>query len=156
MSPLATEGNEVSIESVEVPGPLRVAPLVDNVNRAYWTGGFHGQLMITRCRPCGYWNQPATSVCRQCLSRDVSPEPVSGRATVNSYTINYQRWSPTATESPYVVALVELVEQAGLRQFTNIVNCDPADVAIGMSVKVTFRAFADVALPLFEPDEQPT
>jgi hypothetical protein len=131
-------------------GPMRIPPLLNSINKAFWTGGLDGRLLITRCRACGHWNHPPTPVCRECLSSDLGPEPVSGKGTVFTYTINHHRWSPTATQAPYVIAIVELVEQAGLRQITNIVNCPVEDVHIGMPVRVTFLLLADVAIPLFE------
>jgi len=55
---------------------------------------------------------------------------------------------------PYVIGLVELIEQDGLRLTTNIVNCPPERLAIGMPLRVTFEILNDdVALPLFEPEE---
>jgi uncharacterized OB-fold protein len=51
---------------------------------------------------------------------------------------------------PYVIALVELDEQPALRLMTNIVNCEPADVAIGARVRVVFEHHDDVWIPLFE------
>jgi hypothetical protein len=126
--------------------------LLNEMNRPFWTGGLEGKLLIAHCASCGYWNHPATSVCRRCLSPDVAPEPVSGKATVATYTINYQQWSPKVAADPYVIALVELVEQPGLRQPTNIVNVAPEDVRIGMPVRVLFEPVEDVAIPLFEPD----
>jgi len=51
---------------------------------------------------------------------------------------------------PYVVALVELVE--GVRMMTNIVDCDPSDVAIGMEVTLRWEPLSDGRqLPLFRP-----
>jgi len=130
---------------------MRLPPRLTAINTPYWTGGLAGQLLITRCLSCGYWNHPPSALCRRCLSAEVDPVPTSGDATVVTYTVNHQRWSPDATPDPYVIAIVELPEQAGLRQITNIVNCAVDDVHIGMPVRVTFRRFADVALPLFEP-----
>ena len=42
---------------------------------------------------------------------------------------------------PYVLALVELDE--GVKMFTNIVECNPDDVTIGMPVEVTFVRATD-------------
>ena len=136
----------------EQPGPMRVPPVLTDLNRAYWTGGSAGELRILHCQSCGLWNHPPTTVCRRCLSRELAAEPVSGNGTVAAFTINHQQWSPTATKDPYVIAIVELPEQAGLRQTTNIVNCPVGDVHIGMAVRVVFEPFDDVYLPLFEPD----
>jgi uncharacterized OB-fold protein len=139
-------------ETALPPPPLRIPPLLTEVNRPFWTGGLTGRLLIAHCATCGYWNHPAAPVCRRCLSRDLAPEPVSGKGTVATYTVNYQQWSPQVAPTPYVIALVELAEQAGLRQPTNIVNVAPGDVRIGMPVRVLFERVDDVAVPLFEPD----
>ena len=45
-----------------------------------------------------------------------------------------------------------IAEQDDLRLATNIVNCEPAGVTIGMPVRVVFEQREDVWLPLFEPD----
>jgi uncharacterized protein len=134
------------------PGPMRVPPLLTDLNRDYWTGGLAGELRILRCAACRLWNHPPTSICRNCLSRELVAEPVSGKGIVATFTINHHQWSPTATAKPYVIAIVELPEQSGLRQITNIINCPIADVRIGMLVRVVFEALEDVAVPLFEPD----
>jgi uncharacterized OB-fold protein len=77
---------------------------------------------------------------------------VSGRARLHSYTINHQRWFP-GQPVPYVIGLVELVEQPGLRLMTNIVNCAPERLRIGMGLQVVFETVNDdIALPLFEPE----
>jgi hypothetical protein len=54
-------------------------------------------------------------------------------------------------EVPYVLALVELEEQADVRLATNIVNCLPETVRIGMPVEVLFEQSEDVWVPLFQP-----
>ena len=55
-----------------------------------------------------------------------------------TYTVTYQnRTTGFAEMVPYVLALVELEE--GVRMFTNIVDCNPRDVHIGMAVEVTFQ-----------------
>jgi len=93
-------------------------------------------------------------VCPKCLSRELAPAPVSGRATVHAYTVNHQAWIP-GFDPPYVVAIVTIAEQDDVRLTTNIVNCEPADVTIGMPVRVVFEQREDVWLPLFEPDPDP-
>lgn len=87
-------------------------------------------------------------MCPQCHARDLEPEVVSGGGTVWSYTVNRYRWSE-ALEPPYVVAEVELDEQAELRLLTVIVDCD--DVTIGMPVHVRFEQAGDAWAPVFAP-----
>ena len=55
-----------------------------------------------------------------------------------------------AEATPFVLALVTLAE--GPRMMTNIVDCDPESVRIGMAVTVTFDDVTEeVTLPKFRP-----
>jgi len=63
--------------------------------------------------------------------------------------VNHQSWF-AALPPPYVIGIIELVEQPGLRLLSNVVGCDPADVRPGMAVGVEFeRVDEDVWLPVF-------
>ena len=130
--------------------PFRVLPRVTERNRHFWTGGAEGKLRFLRCRSCRTYVHPPAPVCPSCLSRDVAPEAVSGRATVLTFTLNHQPWVP-APDHPYAIAIVEIEEQPGLRLMTNLVNCPPESVQIGMPVRVVFEQHEDVYVPLFEP-----
>ena len=128
----------------------RVLPRVDATNEHFWRGGADGQLRVLRCAACGHWVHPPAPVCPVCLGRQVAPDVLSGRGVVHSFTVNHQPWNPTMP-APYVVALVQLEEQPGLRLVTNLVGVDPEQVAIGMAVEVTFEQYDDVWIPLFAP-----
>jgi uncharacterized OB-fold protein len=130
--------------------PSRPLPAVNDDNRAFWTGGAEGALMIARCADCAYYVHPPVGFCPRCESRNVAPERVSGRGEVFSYTVNRKAWLP-GLPVPYVLALVELDEQAGLRLPSNIVGCDPDSVRIGMKVAVRFERVEDLYVPLFGP-----
>src|SRR5262249_35973794 len=118
--------------------PFAPLPAIEPESKAFWTACREGRLEMTRCRVCRWFVHPSRPVCSRCRSRDVAPEPLSGLATVVTYTVNHQRWMP-GLEVPYVIAIVELVEQRNLRLTTNIVGCPPDAVSIGMPVKVTFQ-----------------
>ncbi|AGZ52855.1 hypothetical protein I545_0780 [Mycobacterium kansasii 662] len=77
---------------------------------------------------------PATGECRGCGGPLVA-RPVSGRGTVFTYTVNYHPYNPDIP-TPYVIALVELSEQSGLRVAANIVGCEPDSVTCGMPVEL--------------------
>jgi uncharacterized OB-fold protein len=125
-------------------------PEINDDNRAFWTGGETGRLMTTRCEECGFRTHPPVPRCPSCYSERVAPSPVSGRGRVYSYTINRQRWNPDL-EVPYVIAIVELDEQPGLRLLTNIVGTPVDEVAIDMPVEVEFVHRGDAYLPVFHP-----
>ncbi len=127
----------------------RKLPLLTADNRAFWQGGQQGELLITRCRECAKWFHPPAPVCPRCGSTRVGPEPVSGRGTVLSFTVNHQAWTPDL-DAPYLVVIVELDEQSGLRLVSNLVDLAPEEATIGMRVRVVFHQCEDVWLPLFE------
>lgn len=138
-------------EPLSAAEPFRMPPLLTDLNREFWTSGASGELRLMRCQACRRYLHPPTPVCRYCLCRETAYEPVSGDGTVASFSVNRHQWAPTATREPYVVGLVQLAEQDDLRLITNIVDCPVEDVRIGMPVRVVFRAFEDVVLPLFAP-----
>lgn len=129
--------------------PFRVLPRVDDETGFFWTGGKDGELRFLRCDACRYFVHPPAPICPRCLGRSLAPEAVSGRGTVFSYTVNHHAWD--GTTEPWVVAIVQLDEQDDLRLTTNVVGCDPDDVAIGLPVQVTFEDHDPVYVPLFEP-----
>jgi uncharacterized protein len=128
--------------------PERPVPVITERTAAFWRGGAAGELRMQRCQACGWWLHPPGPLCPRCLSRDLESEVTSGRGTVWSFTINRYKWGP-GLEPPYVLAEVELEEQAGLRLLTAIVECD--DVTIGMPVTVRFEQTGDAWVPVFAP-----
>jgi uncharacterized OB-fold protein len=135
--------------------PFRILPRVTDHNEHFWRGGRDGELRILRCQDDGNWIHPPAPVCPRCLGADVAPEVTSGRGVIHTYTVNHYPWIP-GFDPPYVVAIVELAEQEGLRLTTNIVGVAPDEVRSGLPVRVTFehrdeRGY-EVWLPLFELD----
>ncbi len=135
--------------------PFRILPRLTDENREFWTGGAHGELRFWRCDDCETYIHPPAPICPTCFSKRMHVEAVSGRATLATYSVNHQAWMP-GPELPYVVGIVEIVEQPSVRLMTNVVNCPVDDVRIGMALHVTFEHHpdpdGDVYLPLFEPD----
>jgi uncharacterized protein len=105
-------------------------------------------LLIEHCADCSRWVHPATSECRECGAALVA-RPISGQGTVFTYTVNHHPYNPEIPV-PYVIAIVELAEQAGLRIAANIVGCEPDSVTCGMAVSIRPEQGAGGA-PLFAP-----
>lgn len=128
----------------------RVLPNPAMDTASFWAGGGDDQLMIHFCDACGKFFHPPAPVCFRCRSIDVGPEPVSGLATVATFSIVRHAWYESFPP-PYVVAIVELADQADVRLTTNIVGCQPESVFIGQQVSVFFERCEDVWIPLFTP-----
>jgi acetyl-CoA acetyltransferase/uncharacterized OB-fold protein len=125
-------------------------PQIDENNEFFWKSGEDGKLRFQRCSECGELRHPPAPVCAYCHSTEWAPAEVSGRAVIAGFTINEHTWMPTFPP-PYVIAIVAIEEDDRVRLTTNIVNCDAADVHVGMKVQVTFEHDDDVWIPLFEP-----
>jgi uncharacterized OB-fold protein len=69
-----------------------------------------------------------------------------------TFSIIFRNETPGFAENlPYVVALVEL-DEGNLKVMTNIINCHPDHVRIGMPVEVVFVTVDEhLILPMFQP-----
>jgi uncharacterized protein len=128
----------------------RITPPLDELNRPFWTGGATGVLRITRCQSCLRWVFPLSATCAEC-GGSTAYEATSGRGTVFTHTTNAHPYNP-GVPVPYNISIVELVDQEGLRFTTNVVECPPEDVHIGMPVTVQFEQHGEVFVPVFAPD----
>jgi uncharacterized protein len=128
--------------------PERPSPVITERTAAFWNGGATGDLRIQRCQACRLWLHPPKPLCPRCQSRNLDGEVVSGRGTIWSFTINRHKWI-SGLEPPYVLAEVELEEQAGLCLLTAIVECD--EVKINMPVRVKFEKAGEAWVPVFAP-----
>jgi len=129
------------------PAP-RMLNLLPPNNRVFWTGGADGRLRLLRSRSTGRWMHPFWNVADD--DPDLAAEPVSGKGEVFTFSVNHHAFNPRVPP-PYVIAIVQLPEQVDLRIATNIVNCAPEAVEIGMPVRVLFEPHGDLFVPVFEP-----
>jgi len=108
------------------------------------------RLLIQRCGDCNSYQFYPRQVCVHCGSSNVSWAEATGRGTVHTFTVIHQQGMPGWREEvPYVAAVIDLEE--GARMTTNVVECAPADVRIGMPVTVTFVDEGQYVLPRFRP-----
>jgi len=121
----------------EKQNPEYAAPAIDWESRAYWEGAGRGELVLQRCRDCGVVQHRPRGLCATCLSDDIEHFVASGRGSIYTYSVVRQNQMPAFAKAvPYVVSYVQLEE--GPQLLTNIVDCDPDDVSIGMAVRVDF------------------
>jgi uncharacterized OB-fold protein len=133
---------------IEASAP-RVLPTLTDVNRPFWTGGARGELLVQHCVACERWIHPPQARCPDC-DGPLLVDAVSGYGTVFTFTVNEQPYHPDVPP-PYVIAIVELEEQDGLRLPTNLVRCELDAIEIGMRVQVLFEQHGEVFVPVFEP-----
>lgn len=121
----------------EKKNPRYREPQIDWESRAYWEGAGRGELVLQRCRDCGVVQHRPRGLCVSCLSDAIEHFVASGRGEVYTYSIVHQNQHPDFRAAlPYIVAYVQLEE--GPQLLSNIVDCDPASISIGMPVRVDF------------------
>ncbi|MFD9668701.1 Zn-ribbon domain-containing OB-fold protein [Rhodococcus sp. NPDC059968] len=142
-----------ALEVREEQDPLlhRLMPSPDPAARFFWMSGADGRLRIEQCDACEYLVHPPSGHCPRCGGDRCTPRPVSGRGTIHSYTVNYQQWFDG--QPPYIIIIIDLDEQAGLRLTSNLLDCAPEDVFVGMRVSVRFLARHGVWYPVFVPSQ---
>lgn len=129
---------------------MKPTPNPSAMNREYFEGCNQGELRVRRCLKCEARFRFSHSLCPGCWSPDLGWEVSSGRGRVSHYSVVYQAPSPAfAGDVPYVIALIEL--NHGVRMMSNIVNCDPEAVHVGLEVDVVFEDREGIRLPMFEP-----
>ena len=102
-----------------------------------WKFAFVG----SRCRACGTRNLPPQRVCVHCHAVDeMDPEPLADvGATVATFSLD--RLAPSLNP-PVVVGVLDF--DGGGRYQCELTDVEPADVAIGGRVEMTFRRVATV------------
>ena len=126
-------------------------PTISSELAPWFDGARSGKLMMQRCTSCHAFRFPPRELCSVCLSNESEWVPVSGRGEVFSFNVMHQVYHPGfAGEVPYAVVLVKLEE--GPKITSNLLGVAPADIRVGMPVRVVFERISDeVTLPKFVP-----
>ena len=130
-------------------GYQKPLPTPTQDTKEYWEGCKQHQLLIQRCRNCGAFRFYPRPMCPNCNSMDSKWVKARGKGKVYSWTVAVQQFHH-AFEVPYIVAIVELDE--GIRMTTNIIDCKPEELYVGMPVEVIFEDVTEeITLPKFKP-----
>ncbi|MBL7502702.1 Zn-ribbon domain-containing OB-fold protein [Frankia sp. CNm7] len=141
-------------QTLVTAGGSRPVPRPDEISRFFWDGAGEGRLLLQRCRACGNLQYPPDVCCLNCQSEDLEHTEVSGHGSIYSYAVIERPLHAGFVDAvPYVIALVELVEQPGLRLVTNLVGAAPAQLACGQPVEVVFERRDGITLPQFRLTE---
>jgi uncharacterized OB-fold protein len=127
---------DVSIAPVPYLKPL---PVPSQLNRPFWEALRRHEFVVPRCADCGNYSWLPYPACRSCQSEDQVWTPVSGNATVYSFTVVHRGPGAFDAAGPYVMALGQLDAQPRpCNVLANLVGIDPYQVEIGMAVKIGY------------------
>jgi len=126
----------------------RPAPAITPETEFFWDGVIAGELRFQQCDACHTVRHPPSLHCRECASSDWSVSVSDGLGEVYSFIV--PRRPPQLVYDPdLVVGLVELAD--GVRIVSNIRDCPPDELFIGLAVEVFFDQFGEAVLPQFRP-----
>jgi len=125
-------------------------PIPDDDTREFWEGCKKHELLIQKCEDCATFRFPPRTMCYKCLSTNFKWIKSSGRGEVYTFSNIFVPFGP-GWEKPYVLAIIQLEEN--VKMISNVIDCDPEVVGIGMKVAVCFDDVTeDITLPKFKPN----
>jgi uncharacterized OB-fold protein len=130
---------------------LKPLPEISDLNRPFWEGLGLREFRVPRCADCGDYNWVPYPACRTCLSENQVWTPVSGDATVFSFTVVHRGPGAFDADVPYVLALGQLVEHPRpCNVLANLVGIDPEAVRIGMPIRIGYVEVPDGDVTMYE------
>ena len=128
-------------------------PRIDPESKPFWEACRRHELYVQQCQACQAYYYYPRQTCPYCWSGAVRWVQLSGKGTVYTFTVTHQHGGEGFRDQlPFVIAYVELEGTGGVKMLTNLVECDPAQVRIGMPVEVTFvDVNEEIAIPMFKP-----
>lgn len=126
-------------------------------SREFYDATKRHELRIQQCARCESFRFPPQAMCPECHSLESQWTQVSGRGTIHTYTVvphfeprSVPMFSWPDDRYPIVVVIVELQDADRVHIVSNVVDCNPDDLKVGMEVDVVFEDITDdITLPRF-------
>jgi uncharacterized protein len=117
----------------------------------FWQAAAEHRLVVPRCTSCGTFRLPPAPFCFHCRAQEVEWIDHDGAGEIYSFTVIRHAVIPQVAEAlPFVAAVVELPGTGGCRLVGNVVDCDPADVRVGLPVTLDwYDVRAGESVPVF-------
>jgi uncharacterized OB-fold protein len=130
---------------------MRVLPQPDHDSAPYFEAAARHELKLQRCSRCKTILHLPRPMCFNCQSLDTEWFDAGRTAKVVSWT-NVTHQVHPLFPPPYVIALVELDEPAGIRMITNIRECEAERLRPGLPLELMFEDLEEgTSLPMFRP-----
>src|SRR5215470_9753577 len=138
----------VSEEAVKpfknMPPPTMTDPGADARTQPFWDATKDRKLTAPQCANCGQFRMPPTMFCPNCLSRELQWPVLPGLGTVYTFFVIRHPLNPGAADYvPFIPAVIDADDAPGMRFISNVVDCEPEDVKVGMRVKVVWHDVSD-------------
>lgn len=119
----------------------------------FWEGTRQGEIRFPKCQECNRFHWYPAVLCPFCHSSNIKWQALTSQPRLFTWTYVIHRNLPiVAIRGPLIVILVEFDEAPDLYLTSNLVDCQPDDVYIGMPLEVIFQRVNDkLTMPLFKP-----
>jgi hypothetical protein len=126
-------------------------PIPEYGAEAFWQACNEGRLEMQKCDGCGKFRWIPAPLCTHCADDGFAWAPLSGHGKIITWTVITHPVHPAAVSKvPYVVVIVELDEQPGLRMVSNLVDVDVDAIEFDATVSVGFEEHpSGQKLPVF-------
>ncbi len=125
-------------------------PALDGLTKEFYNWCRRGDLRFQRCSACQAWRHVPRPMCAACGSFEWTWQRSSGRGTVFSWTVAVRPMHPAfQNDAPYAPVVIEMAE--GVRLVSEMVDCSPDELEIGMPVELVFdHVTPEITLPKFK------
>ena len=121
----------MSVDAAQLPPQ----PRPDPDSEGFWSATASGHIELCRCSDCGLWHHPPLERCRACAA-ETRFDPIAGTGSLRSFVVVRHAAVPGYLDAvPYIVGMVELDEQPGLRLVGRLLDVDPQHVEVGARVR---------------------
>jgi uncharacterized OB-fold protein len=130
-----------------------LAPIGDPDAAEFWAALDRGAVLVAVCGGCAKRWLPPLGTCPRCGSHDVATEPASAVGRLYSWSVIHMAVDPVfASETPYVVGLVELAD--GARLYGRVVGVDRDDLRDGLELALGVTRVGAQAIWTFGPQQE--
>lgn len=128
---------------------MTVGPVArDTATEEFFDATAAGKFLLRRC-PAGHFSEPSAAQCTTCASTSLRWEAARGGATLISWAVAWSRPGSDGESQPTVLVIAELDE--GPWWWSQLVDADPAGLAVGQRLRIDFRRAGSEyeAVPVF-------
>jgi uncharacterized OB-fold protein len=124
-------------------------PLLEGFANDFYAWCKQRELRFQRCSHCGTWRHVPREMCAACGSWQWEWKRSTGHGTVFTWTTIARALHPAfQTDTPYAPVVIDMDE--GVRLLSQMVDCPPDQLRIGMPVEVVFEDVTpEITLPKF-------
>jgi uncharacterized OB-fold protein len=124
-------------------------PAMEGFAKEFYAWCKQRELRFQRCGDCGTWRHVPREMCAACGSWQWAWTRSTGRGTVFTWTTIARALHPAfQTDTPYAPVVIDMDE--GVRLLSQMVDCPPDQLRIGMPVEVDFEDVTpEITLPKF-------